>query len=688
MSAQIKSNQGASNTLFNHSRPNNPNTSDFDYSAQNNFTADVGMVIPFDYFPTLPGEDIDIEFEMILDTLPLVLPSITQYKVVTHWYYMKRRDLWKGWKTFSTKGRTGNIEKLIPRLDRKLPFSAPPNVEYYHDDFGLETPRVHMNNGDINRDGNNNDNLKVYADGYHSLAAFLGCPPYRNGVKYINQQGGVVLSGSHYLPYTYEASDSISFSDYGPVSADDLTSDLTGHNFYRYVNALPFVMYQSIVKNNYVNQNLLQNNLALFPEQGDDDWILPYNASHDGINYIGKGEEKNADVNDDNTSASGVYRSTDKRVRLDCLRYAQYQEDYFTTGLPWLQRGDAEAMDFDGTFEPFTLPLVSNSDEDISVDLANSNNQFAIYSDNVYVRQDDSRIRISDTTSTTSNETFISSSFPASSIVNNFIASYDGGSLRFASSLTANQLRELIAVSVWQERNARVNGSYNSMIYQHWLVNPHSEEHKPVYIGGTVDFISFTSVLQTSESTESSPLASQGGLGRSNGQSRVGYIRSDDYGYVMGIMIIYPTTTYSQGISHDLACENIFDDFVQPEFEGLSPQPILNKELFISDDDDVNDDLLAYQERYVYLKVRQNQNKGMFYASPEKDRLFSAMTQSRWFDSTPQFSYQFLCMSPDNVRRDWLAYPEYPAFRIQTASKVRINNRHLSYTSQPETFGF
>lgn len=675
MAAQIKSNQGASSTLFNHSRPNNPKTSDFDYSAQNNFTADVGMIIPFDYFPTLPGEDIDIDFEMILDTLPLVLPSITQYKVVTHWYYMKRRDLWKGWKTFSTKGRTGNIEKLIPRLDRNLPFSIPEKVSDYGNLYGLSYPYIDSPDSLPSKDWFDDyvltdGNLKCYADGYHSLASFLGCPPYRNGV--IRKSGDFKVTFGHYLPYSFVQDGPIGGRDAVStvvLGADDLTSELTGHNFYRYVNALPFAMYQSIVKNNYVNQNLLQDNLALFPEQGDDDWILPYNASHDGINYIGKGEEKNADVNDDNTSASGVYRSTDKRVRLDCLRYAQYQEDYFTTGLPWLQRGEAETLNSEFSLDD----LVSTFDFSDSVhgsDVGSDSNTA------VYVDRNDSQ--------------FLTSSMADNHLIlealNKGKLSALSGTLQ--SSITANQLRELIAVSVWQERNARVNGSYNSMIYQHWLTNPHSEEHKPVYIGGTVDFISFTSVLQTSESTESSPLASQGGLGRSNGQSRVGHIRSDDYGYVMGIMIIYPTTTYSQGISHDLSCENIFDDFVQPEFEGLSPQPILNKELFISDDDDVNDDLFAYQERYIYLKVRQNQNKGMFYASPEKDRLFSAMTQSRWFDTTPQLSYQFLCMSPDNVRRDWLAYPEYPAFRIQTASKVRINNRHLSYASQPETFGF
>ena len=83
----------------------------------------------------------------------------------------------------------------------------------------------------------------------------------------------------------------------------------------------------------------------------------------------------------------------------------------------------------------------------------------------------------------------------------------------------------------------------------------------------------------------------------------------------------------------------------------------MNKEIYLSDNSSDNDDLFGYQERYTYLKVRQNVNRGMFYASPDVDRLFSAMTQSRWFSGVPELSYQFLCMSPNNIRRDWVLIP-------------------------------
>ena len=224
------------------------------------------------------------------------------------------------------------------------------------------------------------------------------------------------------------------------------------------------------------------------------------------------------------------------------------------------------------------------------------------------------------------------------------------------------------------------------MVYQHWIEDPNSEEHKPIYIGGTADYINFATVVQNSESTETSPLGSTAGFGSARGGSKAGSFRANDFGYVMAIMIIKPNTTYEQGLEHFWKHEKVFDQMVQPEFQGLSPEPIYNDEIYYQGTQE-DDDLFCYQERYQYLKQRMNQNKGMFTLPPEEDRLFSAYTQARWLKSKPLFNYQFLCMSPENIRRDMLAYPNYPMFRCQFASKVFVT-RKLAYTSEPNTFGF
>lgn len=672
----VKSN-GASSTLFQHDRPNKPNRSKFDLSRITNFSIDTGMIAPFDCFPTLPGDIVNLDVEMALDTLPLVQSSLTNYKVTVHWYYMKSRDLWKGFKTFITKGRTGNVNLTIPKVDLYRPIN---NTE----------EKLHCV---ASADENSYLTGDYYPLGQHSLGSFLGVPSFISG-EYNLVKNGSKYSGNirkAYLPHTFMATGQMNMGENAWRWYNDATK--TGFGNYHLVNALPFMMYQSIVKNNYVNQNLLQDNTALFPEEGDDDWLLPYTIENNECNYVsGKYKLDSDDV----VNYSGVYSSDETEVDLRLLRYAMFDDDYFTTGLPWLQRGNADSLSFevDMSSIPFNAITTGLSDGDgvTRSDVKfidgrpwnratiepNGQTDFYAKSDDIAYGDDDVEYTGNFLTSFTNSAELLKKLKFQTSVT---------AQGKIGSTLNANMLRNLLAMSVWQERNARVDGSYNRMIFQHWSQNPHSEEHKPVYIGGTASYMNFSTVLQQSQTTDDSALGSTAGFGQSSGRSSIGSFRCDDYGYIMGVMIIKPNTTYQQGVERFLSCENVFDDFVQPEFEGLSPQPILNKELYATSNEAVGDDLFCYQERNTSYKVRQNVNKGLFQCKPDKDILFGAFTQARWFDSMPKFSYQFVCMSPENIRRDWLSYPVYPAFRCQLLTKAFVV-RNLSYSSQPNTFGF
>lgn len=668
---QVKGN-GASSTLFQHDRPNKPQVSRFDLSRKVNFSLDTGMIVPVELLETYPGDRFRISNKMAIDTLPLVAPSLTNYKITTHYYYMKKRSMWKGWKTFSTKGRSGNENLTIPQVDLSNKYTV------------LYPFKV------------NNQTIRYLSDIYlmsqHSLSAFLGVPPMYSGVFGFTSSGNSASAYIHsnYLPYTPIIDSSTGAT--AIINAQKKVVD-TGFKRFTRVSALPFVMYQSICKHYYVNPNLLQDNHALFPVEGDDDWILPYTIETGIANFISGKEflSSGGKVN-----YTGVYSNDETDVDLRLLRYAMFDDDYFSTALKDLQRGAVETLDLSGiaTFGnvPVTLDYQSAGDAGlisgkVSV-LTDSDDDKEVYPQFSVDTNGNTSIIQGVNTWGSNQSGRLHAYIPGDSIARNLVVNTSAlsGSNTVKLSMTASQLRSLIAMSVWQERNMRVDGSYNKMIYQHWSVNPRSEEYVPVYIGGTVGYLNFSTVIQNSESSSSSPLGSTAGFGSSGGS---GSVCSDfvcpDHGYIMGVMIIKPETIYQQGVER-LLTEITFDDFAQPELQGLSPEGILNKELYISGDAKDNE-LFAYQERYTYLKVRQNVNRGLMQCKPDKDLLFSAYTQARWFDSLPKFSYQFLCMSPDNLRRDWLAYPSYPAFRCQFLSEVFVT-RKLAYTSEPNTFGF
>lgn len=660
--SNLPNGSGASTTLFEHSKPNKPNSSKFDISRIVNLSAEPGAVIPVDVIPCLPGDRHNLSCRFALDTLPLINASLTQYKVTTHWYYLKYRDLWKGWKTFSTKGRSGNVSLTIPRIDLEYGFN--------HNSEENVFP-VYVSPDDPDRTSAGYG--RILPQGFHSLASYLGCPSRKSGLPFYTGTSAEAEAyvKETYLPYTYEVKQ-INNDIHANLAKIQSVND-TSYNTYRYPSALPFMAYQNICKYNYVPQNLLQDCEALFPIQGDDDWLLPYDATI--TNYVSYSNNSLVPLLADNASYTGVYHSTDNVVRLDCLRYACFDDDYFTTSLPWLQRGTPETLDADVTISGLSGILGFDDDYLIgSLTDARNEEAYSLKADNGSITKLNTPYSGDLYTQTVLHDLGVS------------FTSYDAVS-NASIQLTANKLRQLLALSVWQERNAQVDGSYNRMIYQHWSVNPHSDEHRPVYIGGTSDYVSFSTILQSSESTSNSPLGATAGYGNSKGNGYVGNFYCEDYGLIMGIMIIRPNTTYQQGIEHYLSCENTFEDFPQPEFEGLSPQPILKKELFVSGDDSVDNSLFGYQERYVYLKSRLNVNRGLFLSSPSRDNLFATFTQSRWFTSSPELSYQFLVMSPENIRRDFLAYPNLPVFKIQFETQDYVV-RNLSYSSQPNTFGF
>lgn len=704
---QLKT-QGASNTLFDHSRPNKPNRSKFDLSRLNNFSLDPGMIVPFDCIPTLPDDEFRINVKLSLDTLPLIQSSLTGYKVVTHWYYIKSRDLWKGWKTFITKGRTGNVDLTVPQVDLNYPIDKP--------NGGSEV--LSLTYGTLESDSSSNDIIYYgyhYPISRHSLSAFLGVPPfysgYYNGYLVKDTEAGFVLFKDYlpntFLPTSYDTSHNNGkddpAADYTITAYQNKSSSptsgikggnplLTGFGNFSKVNALPFVAYQNIVKNNYVNQNYLYENTALFPEQGDDDWLLPYTVDSGNSNIANYISGRSEITKEDKINVSGVFSNDETDVDLRLLRYAMFDDDYFTTGLPWLQRGNVSdlSLDFSPNFES-ALKYVdvqlrdSNGNFHGGVDFAGSGSFPTDDSEIPVIMKSDGTDYIVETQDYGAGLSWgrIDGVHYLSLPLSNFVKSLNASSI--SGKFTANQLRSLVALSVWQERNAKTDGSYNATIFEHWSQNPKSEEHKPIYIGGTCDYINFSTVIQNSQSSDDSKLGDTAGFGSVVGSGDVGTFHCDDYGFIMGIMIVKPVTTYMQGVEH-WTFETTFDDYVQPEFEALSPQAILNKEIYVSGTDEDNS-LFAYQERYTYLKVRQNVNRGMFQVKPDKDILFGAFTQSRWFESRPKMSYQFLCMSPDNIRRDWLAYPVYPTFRVQCLSEV-FAVRSLSYASRPNTFGF
>lgn len=680
--AQIGAGAGANGDIFATDIAKDTKTSVFDLSRITNLTGDTGMIIPFDWLETLPKDKFIISAETALETLPTITNILTPYHVRTHWYYIRNSDLWEGFETLITKGRSGNINWTIPQIDVS---------EDFNDGTTFSTP--------------------------HSLQTFLGNPP-RYG-KNINENSNYFLED--YLTFGKAANKAALATEYTETGYSNVKDG---------VSALPFMAYQAICKYNYIDQNLLQDNHHLFPEEGDSNWRIPAKGNPTYINAIKyeDGQIKGIHETTLGSSRDGIYKSNDTSVSLLELRYAQYEDDAFTTALPWAQRGTTETLDTtidmsdleinisgqgnipetrigaiqgsttanlaikgDPDFWAFdAFPTTQTTDgDDVSgrgligkwgyiIDKATSGGGVTLSGTNPMI--------------TTWEKMATEGKLTYADFANAMSITHNGANLDVGISITANELRNLIAMSVWQERNAQVNGSYNSMIWIHYKHNPKAQEHYPQYIGGTSDYIQFGEVISTAETAEN-PQGTVTSNGKLYMQQEVGQFEVPDYGIIMGILIITPMTTYNTTTPKELF-KKTAEDFYFPEFDNLGAMPIQNKELYTKGDTTTDNGLYGYaKNRYYWMKTRQNVNRGLFQMPSQDseeeatDSLFSAGTQAREFEDTPALSYQFKAINPRKQRRDWLAYKKEPMFKIQVASKIKAI-RPMAYNSQPETFGF
>lgn len=612
---QVEERFGSSNDLFDNAITTDIQRSKFDLSRKLLFTSDVGMIVPIDIIPTLPNDDFDISIRYMIDTMPLAVPPMNNYKVRTHWYYCRCSDLWRGFGTFATKGRNENIELTIPQISGFLT----------RDD---EFASLLGSTADAN--------LNVSCP--HSLLNMLGITPLKhNGT-----------ANKNYLP-----------------CVPDSTALTTGFKNLASLSALPFMMYQKIYRDNYAPINFLQSNQIWYPNDLSDEWRIDYNGSNIiGSDLITGDKHWFIPENSDITSAKNekfhfVPHIDDTSVDLLQMRYACFDEDIFTSAKPWLVRGDESTIKFD----------VSKTSLD--------------FSDSFTTVPGDS---------TTDRRIYVNKTVDGLLVPGDDVPGYNRSAINALNKakvsgltgyLTANTLRSLIAVSLWSESNALVNGNYNSLIGVHFKNNPKYDTFEPVYIGGTSDYIQFSDILQTTPTAES-PLGSQAGLGRLNSNGYVGRFHSTDYGFIMGVMIISPEVVYADGVEK-FWTDKTQSDLYFPEFANLGFQPILNERVFVSDDNNVNTNLFGYSTRYLEYKTRLNKVAGLLQLK-DTDLLFSAYAQSRYYPSAPSLSLQFVTMSPMNLRRDWLSYPNQPAFKVQFASDITAI-RPLPYQCQPSRLG-
>lgn len=611
-------------------------SSRFNFSRPHFGQMNIGTVEILDCFPTYPRSKYDLGLDISLKSFsPLNRRIFNNMRLYVKAFQMDLNDLWEAAQNHIDHGRSGLLDIDKPYFDGYATANGTPRIDWF-------TP--------------------------NSVANQLGVP-----VRRFSRTSN---------PSSYKTN----LTAYRPVDIND-NNTVVEQDFNAKVNALPFAMYQRIYIDELANKNLIQDDRTVIPEnvanvripysvqrmiylsgttnRNSTSWVHDFSQSH--IDY----------VQAPNSSAYTLYNGPNF-VYIGQKRYAQKRGDYFTTASPFadLLRGDVPVIDF-GT---------ANSSIDFSDSFINSTMSHetsnASIDFNTEIVNLGARVGLDAFGYNPSGQ-----ALSGDAIKEQLITALNKAKVttNFQTAVTANNLRTLMALTILRERNALTNGDYTELIKAQFGSRPKVNNFKPKYIGGFYQDLVFSDVTNTTAGN-SSPLGVQAGQSMLAGSGNLGTYHSDDFGYIMIIAYLVPDEYYNQGLPRWLGELSADEEYISPILNNLPPQAIKNKELFLTTDEAINEDLFAYTQRYEHMKARDGYISGFVGMKHSEFEESSAFVMHHRFNSVPFFNAHFVSLSPDNIDMDVFASKTEPPYIFNAftrCSKVEP----LPYDAIPADFG-
>lgn len=295
--------------------------------------------------------------------------------------------------------------------------------------------------------------------------------------------------------------------------------------------------------------------------------------------------------------------------------------DYFTSALPWLQKGDAVELPLGTTARVLGIGVVD----------ANA----AAGATTVRETGETATTNFADGWKDSTQELIIEEAGTS-----NYPGIY--ADLATATAATVNEFRQAIQVQRLLERDARAGTRYTEIIRSHFgVTSPDMRMQRPEFLGGGRTPVIITPIARTD--------GSPGELGAfgTTGFRGHGFVHSfTEHCIVIGLLNVRADLTYQEGLDRMWSRQTRYD-FYWPTLAHLGEQAILNKEIYV-DAADIGagtiDEVFGYQERFAEYRYKPSKITG-------KLRSNDAATLEAWhlaieFGATPTLDATFIADDP------------------------------------------
>lgn len=341
-----------------------------------------------------------------------------------------------------------------------------------------------------------------------------------------------------------------------------------------------------------------------------------------------------------------------------CLPVNKFH-DYFTSSLPYAQRGPAVGLPMQGNAMikgykdqklKVNATLYANSFYDGEVTPGNVKDK--LYAVSTIGGEGQAYVNVGTGTGEFHNVVYL------------------GADLASITAATVNDLRKAVAVQQYYEALARGGSRYREQVQALWdVVISDKTVQVPEYLGGGRYHVNINQIVQTSgqQTNDDTPIGETGAMSVTPINESSFTKSFEEHGFVIGVCCVRHNHSYQQGLERFWSRKDRLDYYV-PQFANLGEQPIKKKEIMLTGNA-TDEETFGYQEAWADYRMKPNRVSG-------KMRSNATGTLDFWhyadnYSTVPTLSQSWMKEGKEEIARTLIVQNEPQFFgAIRVANKT------------------
>lgn len=343
------------------------------------------------------------------------------------------------------------------------------------------------------------------------------------------------------------------------------------------------------------------------------------------------------------------------------------RHDYFTSALPWTQKGPGVSIGLAGTatlVDPSPVSGYFVQQNDTNLGAAQLSRDGGVH--DVFTGSGSLRYQGGHSTSIVGHSVNSSGLATATAVPgSSWLSKSAYADLDSSSIFTINSLRTAFQMQKFYERLARGGSRYTEVLRSFFgVVSPDARLQRPEFLGSFSKMMNINPIAQTSSTNDTTPQGNLSAYGVTGAKFH-GFTKSFvEHGYVFGFCCARADLTYQQGINRMWTRSTVYD-WYWPTFAHLGEQAVLLKEIYATGNTEQDNSVFGYQERYAEYRYKPSVICGKFRSNIKGN--LDVWHLSQYFETAPKLSPEFI--EEDVPIGRIIAVPSEPQFLIDIGFK-------------------